>query len=330
MHKPTAMGLSALAFAAALVLSAMFTGDTLAQTFPTRPIRFVVPQTPGGASDALARITGQKLGDQWNQQFVIDNRGGAGGNIGTDIVAKSAPDGYAWLLAYVGTHAINAALYRKLPFNPDRDFATAATLATLPFVVIVNNNLPAKNLAELIALAKAKPGGLSYGSAGSGSVNHLLGVMLNSLGGVNIVHVPYRGAAAALTDTMSGQVQMYYASMPSVVQHVRAGAVRAIAVTSARRSDALKDVPTIAESGFPGFDVNPWFGILVPAGTPGPVISRINTDVNLMLTQKDVIDRFTNLGAVPFATNPGQFASIAHDDIVKWAKVVKESGATVD
>jgi tripartite-type tricarboxylate transporter receptor subunit TctC len=305
-------------------------GGAAADDFPARPIRFVVPQTPGGASDALARITGQKLGDRWNQQFVIDNRGGAGGNIGTDTVAKSSPDGYTWLLAYVGTHAINAALYKKLPFDPDRDFAPVATLATLPFVVIVNNNLPVKNLSELLALARSKPGGLSYGSAGSGSVNHLLGVMLNSSGGVNIVHVPYRGAAAALTDTMSGQVQLYYASMPSVVQHVRAGAVRALAVTSGRRSDALKDVPTVAESGFPGFDVNPWFGILAPAGTPAGVVKKINADVNQMLAQKDVIDRFTNLGAVPFATTPAQFAKIAHDDIVKWAKVVKESGATVD
>ncbi len=315
---------------AMLALALWAPADAGAQSYPARPVRFVVPQTPGGASDALARITGQKLGDQWGQQIVIDNRGGAGGNIGTDTVAKSAPDGYTWLLAYVGTHAINAALYRKLPFNPDKDFTPAATLATLPFVVIVNNNLPVKNVTELIALAKAKPGGLSYGSAGSGSVNHLLGVMLNSLGGVNIVHVPYRGAAAALTDTMSGQVQMYYASMPSVVQHVRAGAVRALAVTSARRSDALRDVPTVAESGFAGFDVNPWFGILLPAGMPFAIVKKINADVNRMLAQKDVIDRFTNLGAVPFATTPEQFARIAHDDIVKWAKVVKESGATVD
>ena len=315
---------------AVFAVAAVVTGAALAQAYPSRPIRFVVPQTPGGASDALARVTGLKLGDRWAQQFVIDNRGGAGGNIGTDTVAKSAPDGYTWLLAYVGTHAINAALYKKLPFDPDRDFAPVATLATLPFVVIVNNNLPVKNVQELIALAKTKPGGLSYGSAGSGSVNHLLGVMLNSLGGVNIVHVPYRGAAAALTDTLSGQVQMYYASMPSVVQHVRAGAVRAIAVTSAARSDALKDVPTVAESGFPGFDVNPWFGILVPAGTPAAVIGKINGDVNQMLAQKDVIDRFTNLGAVPFSTTPAQFSRIAHDDIVKWAKVVRESGATVD
>ncbi len=301
-----------------------------AQGFPERPIRFVVPQTPGGASDSLARITAQKLGEQWNQQIVVDNRAGAGGNIGTDIVAKSAPDGYTWLLAYVGTHAINASLYKNLPFNPDKDFATVATLATLPFLVIVNNNLPAKNIPELIALARSKPGGLSYGSAGNGSVNHLLGVMLSTLGGVNMVHVPYRGAAAALTDTISGQVQLYYASMPSVVSHVRAGTVRALAVTSAKRSEALKDVPTIAESGYPGFDVNPWFGILARAGTPATVVNKINADVNKMLAQKDVIDRFTGQGAVPFATTPEQFAKIAHADIVKWAKVVRESGATVD
>ena len=171
---------------AMIALATLAAGDAAAQAYPARPIRFIVPQTPGGASDALARITGQKLGDQWNQQIVIDNRGGAGGNIGTDTVAKSAPDGYTWLLAYVGTHAINAALYKKLPFNPDKDFAPVATLATLPFVVIVNNNLPVKSVPELIALAKTKPGGLSYGSAGSGSVNHLLGVMLNSLAGITI------------------------------------------------------------------------------------------------------------------------------------------------
>jgi tripartite-type tricarboxylate transporter receptor subunit TctC len=323
-----ALYLHTMRIAVAAVFVLLTTGAP-AQNFPERPIRFVVPQTPGGASDALARITGQKLGDQWGQQFVIDNRGGAGGNIGTEMVAKSAPDGYTWLLAYVGTHAINAALYKKLPFDPDKDFATAATLATLPFMIIVNNNLPVRTLPELISLAKAKPGALSYGSAGSGSVNHLLGVMVNGLGGVDIVHVPYKGAAAALTDTISGQVQLYYASMPSVISHVRAGTVRAIAVTSAKRSDAVKDVPAIAET-YPGFDVNPWFGILVPAKTPPAIVRKINADVNRMLAQKDVIDRFVNLGAVPFATTPEQFGKIAHDDLVKWAKVVKDSGAKVD
>ena len=315
---------------AAPALLAMSVTASYAQTYPERPIRFLVPQVPGGASDILARIVGQKLGEQWGQQFVIDNRGGAAGNIGTDLVAKSAPDGHTWLLAYVGTHAINAALYKNLPFKADKDFAAVATLATLPFAVIVNNNLPAKNIPELIALAKTKRGGLSYGSAGNGSLNHLLAVMVNSLAGVNMLHVPYRGAAGLLTATVGGEVQLYYGSVPSVVQQVRAGIVRAVAVTSARRSEALKDVPTIAESGFPGFDVSPWFGVLVPARTPAAIVAKVNADINKTLMQKDVIDSFTNLGAVPFATTPEEFAKIMLADIVKWAQVVRASGATVD
>lgn len=315
------------ALSAALFLA--LAGIAAGEDFPTRPVRVVVPQTPGGASDALARIVGQKLAEQWRVQLVIDNRGGAAGNIGTDIVAKSSANGYTWLVTYEGTYAINATIYRHLPFDSRKDFAAVATLATVPFILVVNNNLPANTLAEFISLARAKPGELNYGTP-NGSVNHLLGVMLNGRAGIKTVHVPYRGAADSLTDTVSGLIQFNYLSLPSVVQLVRSGRVRAVAVTSGKRAPALPEVPTIAESGFPGFDIAPWFGILTRSGTPQQLIRKINADINTLLTQKDVIDRFANVGAEPFITTPEQFTRIAHRDIEKWGKVVKETGATLD
>ena len=299
------------------------------QDFPNRPIRVVVPQIPGGASDALARIIGQKLAEQWRSQLIIDNRGGAGGNIGTDIVARSVANGYTWLVTYEGTYAINATLYRHLPFDSRKDFAAVATLAAVPFIMVVNNSLPANTLAEFIAIARAKPGDLKYGAA-NGSVNHLLGVMLDGRAGIKTVHVPYRGAADSLTDTISGQMQVNYASLPSAVQLVRSGRVRAVAVTGGKRAPALAEVPTIAESGNPGFDIAPWFGIFTGAGTPQSIIRKINSDINALLTQKDVTDRFANIGAEPLIMTPEQFTRIAHRDIEKWGKVVKESGATLD
>lgn len=314
----------------AVVLLALAVANIAAgEDFPARPVRVVVPQIPGGASDALARIVGQKLGEQWRVQLVTDNRGGAGGNIGTDIVARSPANGYTWLVTYEGTYAINATLYRHLPFDSRKDFAAVAALATVPFIMVVNNNLPANTLAQFISVARAKPGELNYGAA-NGAVNHLIGVMLDRLASIKTVHVPYRGAADSLTDTISGVMQVNYASLPSAVGLVRAGRVRAVAVTSEKRALALPEVPTIAESGFPGFDIAPWFGIFTRAGTPQQLIRKINADINALLKQKDVIDRFANLGAEPFITTPEQFTRIAHRDIEKWSTVVKASGATLD
>ncbi len=314
----------------AVVALAATAGAVQAQGFPAKPVRLVVPQAPGGASDALARIVGQKLSERWGQPVVVENRVGAGGNIGTESVAKSAADGYTLLMAYVGTHAINAALYKKLPFDPNRDFSTVATLATVPFVMVVNAAVAAKDVQELIALARTKPGGLTYASAGNGSVNHLLGEMFNMATRVKMVHVPYKGAAPALTDLISGQVQISFTSMPSVIQHIRAGSLRALAVTSARRSDTLHDVPTLAESGLAGFDVNPWFGILGPAGMPAEIVKQINADIGAVLKMKDVQERFSGQGAEPYVTTPEQFNELARTDVAKWAVVVKESGATID
>ena len=316
--------LSLIALGAALVQYPMAN----AQTFPTRPVRILVPQTPGGASDALARIIGQKLSEKWGQPVIIDNRPGAGGNIGMDIVAKSPADGYTLLLSYVGTHAINGSLYKKLPFDVEKDFVPVATLATLPFVAVTNPNVPVTNMQELAALARKQP--VNYGSAGNGSVNHLLGEMFNSAAKVKLAHVPYKGAAPAMADLLGGQIQVVFTSMPSVAQHIRNGTLRPLAVTSAKRSDTFKDIPTIAESGYPGFDVETWFGLFAPGGTASAIVKQINTDVNALLKTREVTEKFSAQGAEPYESSPEQFAALVRTDIAKWSKVVKESGATVD
>ena len=301
-----------------------------AQTFPSKTVRIVVPQTPGGASDALARIIAQRLNDKWKQPVVVENKPGAGGNIGTELVAKSPADGYTLLMSYAGTQAINPSLYASLPYNSVKDFQPVATLATVPFVLIVNKNLAATDMRQFLALAREKPDQIAYGSAGNGSVNHLLGVMVSTDAKVKMMHVPYRGAAPALTDLISGQIQAVFTSLPSVIGHIREGAVRPLAVTSAKRAGAAPDVPTIAESGVPGFDVNPWFGLLAPAATPQAVVRQINADVAATLKEKDTVERFTGQGAEPLITTPEQFLALLQVDVEKWGKVVKASGAKLD
>ena len=301
-----------------------------AQDFPNHAIRFVVPQATGGASDVLARLVGQKLAERWGQQIVVDNRVGAGGNIGTEIVARAAPDGYTWLLGFVGTHAINPRLYKNLAWDAEKDFAPVAILAVVPFVVVANPNLPAKNMAELVALAKAKPGEIRYGSGGNGTVNHLLGAMIASAAGVTLTHVPYRGIAIAVTNTVAGEVQLAFGSVTTALGQIRGGLLRALAMTSAQRTELLKDVPTMAESGFPGFDVTPWFGVLVPARTPPAIVKKINADINQLLGTREIAEKFAAQGAEPYPVTPEQFANIVRADIARWAKVVKESGAALD
>lgn len=301
-----------------------------AQAFPTKPVRIIVPQTPGGASDALARIVGQKLSDRWGQPVVVENKPGAGGNVGTDLVAKSPADGYTLLMSYVGTQAINGSIYKSLSYDPYKDFATVATVATVPFALVVNQNFPPKTVPELIAFAKSHPGKINFGSAGNGSLNQLLGEMVNMDQGVKLVHVPYKGAAGALTDTIAGQIQMTFSSLPSVAGHIRGDKVRALAVTGPKRSPAFRNVPTLGESGLKGFEISPWFGLLAPAGTPEAVVKKINADVTELLHDKDLQEKFAAAGADPYATTPEQFGRILQDDIHKWAQVVKASGARID
>src|SRR5450631_171897 len=301
-----------------------------AQPYPARLVRIVVPQTPGGATDVFARKIGQLLSERWGQPIVIENRAGAGGVLGTDSVAKSAPDGYTLLVTYAGSQAINASLYPKIPFDSVGDFQMVATLAVTPFILIVNPKLSAQNLAEFVALAKAKPGRLTYASSGNGSVNHLLGEMLKADTGISMLHVPYRGVAPAITDVIGGQVDAAYSSVPSVLRMIRGGNVRALAVSSARRIAAAPEIPTIAESALPGFDVNPWWGILAPVGTDMAIVRKINTDVADILRTKEMIDFLATQGAEPLITSPEEFLGILRADLVKWAKVVRDAGVTIN
>ena len=298
-----------------------------AANYPAKSVRFIVPQATGGASDVLARIIAQRLTEQWAQQVIVDNRVGAGG---TEMTARAAPDGYTWVLGFPGTHAINPALYKNLSWDPEKNFAPVANLAVVPYVIVANNSLPAKNMQELMTLAKAKPGELRYGSGGNGTVNHLIGPMIATAGGVKLTHVPYRGIAIASTSVISGEVQLAFSSVPTVIGHIRGGLLKPLAVTTVKRLDTLKDVPTMIESGFPGFELTPWFGILTTGGSPVPVVQKINADINKLLGQKDIAEKFAAQGADPAPWSTDQFAKVIRADIVKWTKVVKDSGATLD
>jgi tripartite-type tricarboxylate transporter receptor subunit TctC len=302
--------------------------QTATTNFPVKTVRIIVPQTPGGASDALARIVGQKLSEKWGQPVVIENRPGAGGNIGMEAVANAPGDGYTLLMSYVGSHAINPSIYSKLPFDPEADFVAVATLANVPFVAAVNASVPALNMKGLVAYAAQKP--VSFGSAGNGSVNHLLGEMFNTASGAKMQHVPYKGASPALTDLISGQIQVVFTSLPSVAQHIRSGTVRALGVTGSKRAVAFKDIPTISESGYPGFVINTWFGLFASKGTPASVVKQINADVKKILDDKEVLEKFSAIGAEPFESTPQELQAMLHADIKTWAAVVKSSGATAD
>lgn len=316
-------------WALALLLSATLAAPAAAaQDFPTKPVRIIVPQTPGGASDTLARTIGQKLGEQWKQTVVIENRAGAGGNVGMEAVLQAPADGYTLLMSYVGTQAINGALYKTLSFDPGTDFAPVATLATLPFVLITRPDAPFKSVDDLVRAAKK--GRITYGSAGNGSVNHLLGEMFSSAAKVPLEHVPYRGAAAALQDLLGGRIDIVFTSLPSVAGAIKAGTVHPLAVTSAKRAKSFADIPTIAEAGFKSFDVNPWFGLMAPKGTPPALIGRINHDVNAALQDPKVVESFAGKGAEPYATSPAEFAKVLDADVKRWGEVVRASGAQVD
>jgi tripartite-type tricarboxylate transporter receptor subunit TctC len=320
----------ALAFLGVAACLALAPPPAAAQAFPTRTVHFIVPQAPGGATDVFARIVAQKLAEAWGQAVVVENKAGAAGVVGTDMVAKAPADGYTLLVTYAGSQAVNQSLYAKLPFDSVKDFQTVATLAVTPFFLVVGPTVKAKTLGEFIAAAKAKPGSLTYASSGSGSVNHLLGEMLKTEAGIDMVHIPYKAIAAAMTDVMGGQVDSAFASVPSVIQLVRSGKLRALAVSSAHRNSAAPDVPTIAESGVPGFDVNPWWGILAPAGTARSVVDKVNADVARVVESAEVKVLFEKRGAEPFTTTPDAFGKLLEDDVRKWAKVVKSSGARID
>lgn len=309
------------------------TGSMLAQNvsagqspdFPNRPLRFVVGYPPGGATDIIARLLGHRLTDALGQQVLIDNRPGASGIVGTDIIAKATPDGYSIVLVTT-SHGINPSLYPKLPYDSVKSFAPITQVATLQQVLVVNPSLPAKTLKELIALAKAQPGKLNFASSGSGQALHLSGELFKSLAGIDIVHVPYKGSAPARSDLLGGQVQMMFESMIGVLPFVTSGKLRAIAVSGARRSDAAPQIPTMSEAGVPGFEASAWVGVLAPAGTPKAIVGRLNSDFVKILKIPDVKEMLARSGAETVGSTPEQFASFIKAQIAKWSKVVKASG----
>ncbi len=317
--------------AAALVIAALLaTGNALAQTWPAKPVRLIVPYPPGGSADILARAIGQKLGDGLGQQVVIDNRPGAGTAIGAEATAKAAPDGYTILLGTVSSHAINPALNPGLKFDPIKDFAPISLVASIPFALVVHPSLPAKSVKELIALAKARPGSLNYSSAGNGTSNHLAGELFKSMTGTFMVHIPYKGSAPALNDLIAGQVQLMFDLVLTTAPHVKSGAVRAIAVTGRERSPALPGVPTVAESGVPGYEVTAWFGFFAPAGTPAAVVNVLNAETVKAMKLPDLRERLGSQGAEPVTSSPEQFSAYVKDELAKWTRVVKASGMKAD
>ena len=299
-------------------------------TYPTKPIRIVVPFPAGGTTDILARAVAQRLSDTLGQPAVVDNRPGAGGNIGAELVAKASPDGHTLLMGTVGTHAINASLYSKMPYDHVRDFAPIILVAGVPNVLVVHPSVPVNSVQELIAYAKANSGKLNFASSGSGTSIHLAGELFKTMAGVQMAHVPYKGSAPAVTDLLGGQVQLMFDNLPSALPHIKAGKLKALAVTSATRAAALPDVPTIAESGLAGFDATSWFGLLAPAGTPQPIIAKLNSEVAKWLASAEAKEKMAGLGANAAGHSTDEFVRHIAAETSKWAKVVKESGAKVD
>jgi tripartite-type tricarboxylate transporter receptor subunit TctC len=314
----------------ALTAAAIAPFAAQAQTYPARTITIVVPFAAGGTTDILARVIGQALGKELGQSVIVDNRAGAGGNIGAALAAKAPADGYTLFMGTVGTHAINQSLYKKLPFDPIKDFAPLTRVAMVPNLLVANPGKPYKNVKELVAYAKANPGRVNFGSSGSGSSIHLSGELFNALAKVDMVHVPYKGSAPAVSDLLGGQIDIMFDNMPSAIQHVRSGKLRPLAVTTAKRSPELPDVPTIAEAGVPGYEATSWFGMFAPAATPAPVVARLNSALVKVLADAEVKKKLAEQGAEPYSEKPEQFAGFIRQETVKWGKVVKESGASAD
>jgi len=320
---------AALSLAATLAILAPHAARA-ADAYPAKPVRFVVAFPPGGGTDIIARAIAQKLAERIAQQVVVDNRPGAGGNIGTDIVAKSAPDGYTMLMGSAGPLAINASLFGKMPFDPIKDLAPVTLAASTPNVLVVHPSLRVATVKELIALAKARPGEINFASSGHGTPAHLAGELFNSMAGVKMVHVPYKGAAPALADLLGGQVQLMFSTMPPALPHVKDGKLRALAVTSAKRSPAAPDIPTLDEIALPGFEANTWHGVVVPAGTPATIVARLNREIVAILHLPDVVERFSSQGAEALGSTPEEFAAYIRSETLKWAKVVRDSGAKAE
>ncbi|MCU0898430.1 MAG: tripartite tricarboxylate transporter substrate binding protein [Burkholderiales bacterium] len=321
--------LCASAAATVLLCTGALAADAPA-AFPAKPIRLVVPFPPGGSTDIIARVIGQKLSESLGQQVILENKPGAGGNIGVEMVARAPADGYTLVMGHVGTFGSNPALYKRLPYDPVKDFAPVTLVAMVPNLLVVQPALPVRTTQELIALARAKPGQLTYGSGGNGSAAHLAAEYFKSRAGVDIQHIPYKGTVPALTDLLAGQISLQITGAPPLLPYIKSGKVRVLATASPQRLKILPDVPTIAESGVPGYAATQWYGILAPAATPKPIVERLNQEIVKAINSPEVRARLEAEGAEPVGNTPAEFAAFIRSELALWAKVVKESGATID
>jgi tripartite-type tricarboxylate transporter receptor subunit TctC len=310
--------------AAALMLALTLETSIAAQGYPIKPIRFVVPYAPGGNTDILARLLGQKLSEAWGQQVIIDNRPGAAGTVGAELVARAPADGYTLIMGSFGNIIVANSLYKNLKYDPFRDFASIALVSLPPGILVENPAVPAQNVRELIAYAKSNPGRLNYGSPGSGAWNHLFFELFNASAGISIVHVPYKGIAPAVVDLLGGQVQLAISAFPTALPHIRSGKLRALAVTSAKRSGLMTDVPTVAESGLAGYEAAGWFGVLAPAGTPPAVVTKLNTEINRIFELPEIKASLASDGAEPAGGTPAQMTESARAANAKWSKLIRE------
>ena len=313
-----------------LALAAGFASLTSAQPYPTKPIKLVAPSTPGDAPDVIARLVADKLSTALGQQVVVENRPGAGGVVGSDYVAKAAPDGYTLIMGNAGSHGINAAVYSKLPYDIQRDFAPVSQVAVAPNVMVINPSVPASTVAEFIAYAKANPGKLSYASGGNGSSAHMSMELFKSMSGIDIQHVPYKGSSPALTDVVSGQVVAFIGNMPPTVPLIKAGKLRAIAVTTKSRSALMPELPTITEAGLPGFETVAWFGVLAPAGTPPEVVNRLSAEIAKIAKSPEIREKLVAMGAEPVGSTPEEFKAVIDRDIAKWKPLAQRVGIKID
>jgi tripartite-type tricarboxylate transporter receptor subunit TctC len=307
------------------LFTALVTSAATAQTYPVKPVRMVIAFAPGGGTDIVGRIIAQKLGELWPQPIVIDNRPGAGSTIGTDVVAKSPPDGYT-IQTVSMSHALNAALFKKLPYDTINDFAHIILAARAPNVLVANPSLPVKNIKELIVLAKSRPGQIAFSSSGTGGVSHLTAELFRSVAGIDLLHVPYKGAGPAMTALLSGEAQLMMATAPVALTQMKAKRVRAIAISSRKRSSLAPDIPTIAESGFPGFEADTWYGVVAPARTPEAIVVKINADINQLLKSRDLPTLFAEQGAERAGGTPQAFRAFAESEVKRWTQVIRNAG----
>jgi len=320
-----------LGFLQLLIAALMLVAGSLhAQDYPNKPILLVVPFAPGGSSDFLSRLIGAKLTEAWKQQVVVESRPGGAGNIAMDAVQRAKPDGYTLILGHVGTLAVNPAMFAKLPYDPIKGFVPVGMIATVPTLLVVNPSVPAKNFKEFLALAKAKPGTIYYGSAGNGSSGHLAMEYLKQAANIDLTHVPYKGTGPMVTDLLGGQTQATFTGATPLIPHIKQGKLRPIAVGGTKRIAALPDVPTVAESGLPGFETSQWYGILAPAGTPDAIVKKLNTELNRILKSPEVVERMTADGSVPQGSTPEEFAKFIASEQKRWGQVVKTANIKPD